>query len=131
LRAAHALLLTLNPKPGRGWAASMADYVIPEVLVRKVRGRWQAALNPAVMPRLRVSSFYERLLAQSAQAGRPQKQEVAAPDALSSGPTSLADREVKKAPTLESYVTQAHVLIKSVKQRFDTVLRVAQFIVEH
>ncbi len=102
LRAAHALLLTLNPKPGRAWAASVADYVIPEILVRKLRGRWQAALNPAVMPRLRVNAFYARLLA-----------------------------EPKSEPALQGYVVQAHGLIKSVKQRFDTVLRVAQFIVEH
>jgi RNA polymerase sigma-54 factor len=100
LRSAHAVLLQLDPRPGRAWAASVADYVVPEVLVRKVKNRWQAFLNPAVMPRLRVNPLYERWLDQ-------------APDRSS----------------LQSHVQQAHGLIKSVNQRFDTVLRVAQSIV--
>jgi RNA polymerase sigma-54 factor len=52
-------------------------------------------------------------------------------DSFLSGGNPLADPDVRNEPTLQSHVAQAHVLIKSVKQRFDTVLRVAKFIVEH
>src|SRR5690606_35863372 len=38
LRQAHQLLLRLNPKPGRGWAVRTADYIHPEIIVRR-RGR--------------------------------------------------------------------------------------------
>lgn len=136
LRAAHALLLGLNPKPGRAWASSTADYVIPEILVRKVSGRWKPTLNPAVMPRLRVNALYEHLLAQPGQTMQPPyKAAVTEPAIRLSEIHPLADTGIDNAtkpePTLQSHVAQAHGLIKSVKQRFDTVLRVAQFIVEH
>jgi len=101
-RAAHALLLRLDPRPGRAWATSTADYVVPDVLVRKVRGSWKVFLNPVVAPRLRVNPLYERL--------------------LDASPGSRS---------LQAQAQQAHVLIKSVDQRFSTVLRVTQSIMSH
>lgn len=101
LRAAHALLLQLEPRPARNWSTATADFVTPEVLVRKEGGRWKAAINPAVMPRLRVDQHYEHLLTGAAA-----------------------------APELYAQLQQAHGLIKSVNQRFVTILRVAQVIVD-
>lgn len=102
LRAAHALLQGLEPRPGRAWARNVADYVTPEVLVSKgAGGRWVARLNPSTLPRLRIDSQYERMLAQSGERG-----------------------------PLHEQLQQAHGLLRSVNQRFDTILRVAQAIVE-
>jgi RNA polymerase sigma-54 factor len=101
LRAAHALLLQLDPRPASPWSTSTADYVTPDVMVRKVQGRWQADLNPLVIPKLRVNTFYENVLAQS-------------PDPV---------------PALQGQLQQAQGLIRSVQQRFVTILRVAQAIV--
>ncbi|KAA0891169.1 RNA polymerase factor sigma-54 [Pusillimonas sp. ANT_WB101] len=101
LRAAHALLLQLEPRPARNWSTSTADYVMPEVLVRRQGNRWQAAINPAVMPRLRVDQSYEHLLTGA-----------------------------RASPELYAQLQQAHGLIKSVNQRFVTILRVAQVIVD-
>lgn len=101
LRAAHALLLQLEPKPARDWASSTADYITPDVLVRKVGKRWVARINPTIMPRLRINSMYEDLLGKA-----------------------LA------APAMQDQLQQAHGLLKSVSQRFVTVLRVAQAIVD-
>src|SRR5690606_22891806 len=53
LKAAHGLLLQLEPRPGRHWAAKLADYITPDVLIRKVRNRWVASVNPVIMPKLR------------------------------------------------------------------------------
>ena len=102
MRAAHALLLRLEPRPARNWAGAPADYVTPDVIVRKSRGRWQAVLNPAVVPRVRINSVYESLLAQSQQV----------------------------SPELQAQLQQAQGLVKSVNQRFVTILRVAQAIVD-
>lgn len=99
-QAAHALLLRLDPRPGRAWATSVADFVVPDVLVRKVKGGWRVFQNPALAPRLRVNPLYERL--------------------LGDGPDPRA---------LQAQVQQAHNLIKGVNQRFSTVLRVTQVIV--
>ena len=128
LRAAHGLLLQLNPKPGREWAASTADYVIPEIVVRKAKHRWRAQLNPAVMPKLRINPLYERLLSQ-------EKTQVARQAPPSSQEDSAVEGEAVKedgeALSLQNHVQLAHSLIRSVKQRFETVLRVAEVIVEH
>ncbi|HUH58551.1 MAG TPA: RNA polymerase factor sigma-54 [Candidimonas sp.] len=101
LRAAHSLLLQLEPRPARNWAPSVADYVTPDVVVRKINERWQASLNPAVVPRLRINSVYETLLEQA--------------------PAS---------PAMQNQLQQAHGLIRSVNQRFVTILRVTQAIVD-
>lgn len=101
LRAAHALLLQLEPRPARNWSGAPADYVTPDVVVRKSRKGWEATLNPAVVPRVRINAVYEELLAQT-----------------------------RASPELQTQLQQAQGLIKSVNQRFVTILRVAQAIVE-
>jgi len=101
LRAAHALLLQLEPRPARNWAGTPADYVTPDVVVRKQRGRWTAMLNPAVVPKVRINAVYEELLAQTTV-----------------------------SPELQAQLQQAQGLVKSVNQRFVTILKVAQAIVD-
>lgn len=101
LLSAHALLLQLDPKPAKEWATSTAAYITPDVLVRKIRGRWIASVNPAVMPRVRINRVYEGLLS-------------AAP----------------AAPAMQAQLQQAHGLLKSVNQRFVTILRVMQAITD-
>jgi RNA polymerase sigma-54 factor len=103
LRAAQALIRGLNPRPGAAFAKVEARYVIPDVLVRKVKGVWRASLNQEAMPRLRVNRLYAEL------AARPR----------GSGGNALA-----------SQLQEARWLIKNVQQRFDTILRVSQAIVE-
>src|SRR5437868_7443871 len=50
LRGVRALITSLNPRPGAEFSRTEANYVIPDVVVRKVRGKWIAALNDAAMP---------------------------------------------------------------------------------
>jgi RNA polymerase sigma-54 factor len=99
LRLAHGLLLGLEPRPGSAWAVATADYINPDVLAYKVKNHWRMRLNPAVVPRLRVNPLYERWLSDAHVHG-----------------------------DLRNHVQQARGLIRSVGQRFDTVLRVAQAI---
>ncbi|RTZ43320.1 RNA polymerase sigma-54 factor [Candidimonas sp. SYP-B2681] len=101
LRAAHTLLLQLEPRPARNWAIATADYVTPDVLIRKVKSRWQASLNPAVVPKLRINAVYESLLAKA-----------------------------PVAPAMQGQLQQAHGFIKSTNQRFVTIMRVTQAIVD-
>ena len=101
LRSAHGLLLKLEPRPARNWAGTPADYVTPDVVIRKSRDRWVATLNPAVVPRVRINAVYQELMAQT-----------------------------EVSPELQGQLQQAQGLVKSVNQRFVTILRVAQAIVE-
>jgi RNA polymerase sigma-54 factor len=102
LRAAQALIRGLNPRPGAAFSAEEPTYVIPDVLVRNTRNGWQATLNRDVMPRLRINDMYAQILKRnrSGHAG------------------------------LSSQLQEARWLIKNVQQRFDTILRVSQAIVD-
>jgi RNA polymerase sigma-54 factor len=103
LRGAQKLITSLNPRPGSEYGSDQARYVIPDVIVRKVKGVWIASLNPDAMPKLRINRLYADILSR----------------ARSNGSHHLATQ-----------LQEAKWLIKNVQQRFDTILRVAQAIVD-
>ena len=103
LRAVQKLITGLNPKPGRSFSTEETRYVIPDVIVKKTKGVWIAALNPDAMPKLRINRLYAEILQRNRGAGSQQ---------------------------LTSQLQEAKWLIKNVQQRFDTILRVSQSIVD-
>lgn len=103
LRAAHALIKSLNPRPGSQYAPLDTRYVIPDAVVRKLRGNWVTSLNPDAMPKLRINRLYASLLQKSRSNG---------------------------GANLSGQLQEAKWLIKNVQQRFDTILRVTQAIVD-
>jgi len=103
LREAHALVRSLNPRPGAQFAALDTRYVVPDVVVKKSRGRWVATLNREAMPRLRINRLYAQIL--------------------------QGNRNGSSA-SLAGQLQEAKWLIKNVQQRFDTILRVSQAIVD-
>lgn len=102
LRQAHELICSLNPRPGAAYAPMDARYIVPDVIVRKQRGVWAAMLNPEAMPKLRIHRVYADILQQN--------------------------RGI--SGSLSGQLQEAKWLIKNVQQRFDTILRVSQAIVE-
>jgi RNA polymerase sigma-54 factor len=103
LRLTQKLITSLNPKPGRNFSSEETRYIVPDVTVKKVKGVWLASLNPDAMPRLRINHLYAEILQRNRNAGSQQ---------------------------LASQLQEAKWLIKNVQQRFDTILRVAQAIVD-
>jgi RNA polymerase sigma-54 factor len=101
LREAQAVIRQCNPHPGAAFASNVSDFVVPDVLVRRAKSGWAVTLNPEVMPRLRVNSVYAALLKQG-----------------------------KSESQLGAQLQEAKWLIKNMRQRFDTILRVSQAIVE-
>ena len=101
LREAQSVIRQCNPHPGAAYALGAADYVVPDVIVRSSKAGWTVTLNHEVMPRLRVNSLYASLL-------------------------KTGKGEVQMGAQLQ----EAKWLIKNMRQRFDTILRVAQAIVE-
>lgn len=102
LRDAHQLILSLDPRPGARYAASDTRYVIPDVVVRKIGREWLVMLNQEAMPRLRINRLYADLLQQNRADGGG----------------------------LSAQLQEARWLIKNVQQRFDTIQRVSQAIVD-
>lgn len=128
LRAAHARIRGLNPHPGVGFASSAPHYVIPDILVRRVGGRWVARLNPDVVPRLRVNQAYAAILKtesgkNAAGNSKPSVHEAAGGPAGGKGPEAAAT-------DWSTRLQDARWLIRNLRQRFQTIERVAQAIVE-
>jgi len=103
LREAQHLIQSLNPHPGAEYAANETRYIVPDVIVRKVKNAWVASLNPDAMPKLRVNRMYAEI---------------------------LQDKQHAAGGQMSSQLQEARWLIKNVQQRFETILRVAQAIVE-
>jgi RNA polymerase sigma-54 factor len=59
---ALALVKSCNPKPGLAVSPSPAEYVIPDVFVRKIDGKWQVEISASGIPRLSVNQQYAKLL---------------------------------------------------------------------
>ena len=55
----------LDPKPGKKYNTDRSSYVVPDVYVLKVDGEYTIVLNEEGLPRLRVSSFYRRMVDRS------------------------------------------------------------------
>ncbi len=108
LREAQALIKALEPKPGRQFARAEANIIIPDVFVQKAGRGWKVVLNPDVMPKLRINDLY-------ANAIRQQR-----------GSNSLNGA----GPGLNSRLQEARWFMKNILQRFDTIQRVSQAIVE-
>ncbi len=104
LRGAIALVQSLSPRPGSAFSERATEYIVPDVFVRKVKGRWRVELNQEVMPQLRINPYYAGMI----------KRADNSPDSNS----------------LRNHLQEARWFIKSLQSRSDTLLRVANAIVE-
>ena len=68
LQSTMALIQSLNPRPGSQITDSQPEYVVPDVFVRKVKGRWRVELNPDVTPKLSVNALYANLAQKNSKA---------------------------------------------------------------
>ena len=103
LRAAQHLIQSLNPHPGAAFASTETRYIVPDVIVKKVKNTWLASLNRDAMPKLRVNRMYAEI---------------------------LQNKQHSAGGQMASQLQEARWLIKNVQQRFETILRVAQAIVD-
>jgi RNA polymerase sigma-54 factor len=103
IKQAQVLIIACEPKPGRPFTRAEANIIVPDVIVQKTGRALKVMLNPDVMPKLRINDLY----AQAIRGGRGQN---------GSG--------------LSARLQEARWFMKNIQQRFDTILRVAQAIVE-
>ena len=114
LREAQVLIKALEPKPGRQFARAEANIVIPDVIVQKAGRGWKVLLNPDVMPKLRINDLYANAIRQQRGAGSRSSGEGA--NGAGAG--------------LNTRLQEARWFMKNILQRFDTIQRVSQAIVE-
>jgi RNA polymerase sigma-54 factor len=100
LQAALSLIRGCNPRPGSTFAGGQAEYIVPDVFVKRTDQGWSVEINPASVPRLKVNQGYASLVARSADYA-----------------------------TLRTQLQEARWLIRSLEIRNDTLLKVARTIV--
>ena len=100
LRAAQLLITACEPKPGRPFADAQSLIVVPDVIVQRVGRTFKLRLNPDVMPKLRINDLYAGAL------------------------------KSQRAHPLGGHLQEARWFLRNIQQRFDTILRVSQAIVE-
>ena len=98
------IIQALNPRPGSQITSSKPEYIVPDVIVRKINGKWKVELNPDAAPKLRINSHYANLMK----------------DVKSS-----ADNDY-----LKNHLQEARWFLKSLTSRNETLLKVATCIVE-
>ena len=104
ITGALSLIRSLNPTPGASVESEVTEYIVPDVFVKRVEGRWRVELNPDIAPKLRINDHYAEL--------------------LSAG--SNTDKDYGRASMQE-----AKWFIKSLLSRNETLLKVASSIVQH
>lgn len=104
LRDVLSLIQSLQPHPGRPYQAHENNYVAPDVFVVKKEGRWRVSLNPDIAPKVRLNAQYLSLVRRA---------------------DSSKDQQ-----TLKQHLQEARYFLSSLESRNDTLLRVAQSIVE-
>ncbi|HEU0203241.1 MAG TPA: RNA polymerase factor sigma-54 [Burkholderiaceae bacterium] len=103
IRRANVLIRRLNPRPGTQFGDMQARYVVADVVVRKIGGKWIAAINPQAVPNIQINRVYAEALQRSRDG---------------------------QCAQLAQHLQEARWLIRNVQQRFDTIQRVAQVIVD-
>jgi RNA polymerase sigma-54 factor len=106
-RQALGLIAQLDPKPGRAFADVERNVVVPDVIVtlrgRGAGARFVAQLNQDVMPKLRVHDIYAN---------------------------AMKGHKGDNYAAMQQRLQEARWFIKNIQQRFDTILRVSNAIVD-
>lgn len=103
LREACDRIRALDPRPGRRYDQEAPVYVVPDVIVRKYQGQWQVLPNRDAMPRARLDRVYADLFRHA--------------------------RHDERGP-LAQELQEARWLVRNVEQRYSTIQRVAEAIVQ-
>ncbi|MFN9450903.1 MAG: RNA polymerase factor sigma-54 [Rubrivivax sp.] len=100
LRSAQLLVMACEPKPGRPFADAESQIIVPDVIVLRAGRGFKVTLNPDVMPKLRINDIYAQAL------------------------------KSQRAHPMSGHLQEARWFLRNIQQRFDTILRVSQAIVE-
>jgi len=101
IASALALVRSCHPRPGSTVSAGNAQYVVPDVFVRRTEHGWGVEINPATLPRVRLNESYASLIGRAASHA-----------------------------SMRAQLQEARWLLKSLEIRHETLMKVARSIVE-
>jgi RNA polymerase sigma-54 factor len=103
VEAACERIRHLSPRPGWNVEPTATQFITPDVIVRKIRGRWTASLNRAVVPRVKLNQTYASM---------------------------FQEHRESQHGELAQHLQEARWTVKNVQQRFSTILMVAEAILK-
>jgi RNA polymerase sigma-54 factor len=101
IACALALVRSCHPRPGSTVSAGNAQYVVPDVFVRRTEHGWGVEINSATLPRVRLNQSYASLIGRAASHA-----------------------------SMRAQLQEARWLLKSLEIRHETLIKVARSIVE-
>ena len=106
VKEAIEIITALNPIPGKAFAGPQNSYIQPDVLIEEVDGEFRVVVANGYLPKVRISPYYRKLLA-----------------------------EARKDPEIRKYIKKkldnAEWLLHAIHQRRSTLQRVAEEVVAH
>lgn len=99
------IVKSLNPKPGTLIHYDKTEYLIPDIIVKKIGKKWKADLNHNVLPQLSINNHYASLIQRA---------------------DNSTDNQF-----LKNNLQEARWFLKSIQSRQETLFKVANCIVEH
>ncbi len=96
----------LDPAPGRKYSKEKTFYVVPDIIVQKEDDELKIILNDEGMPRLRINSFYKKMLNQ------------------------MSKDDSEASQFLRDRMKKAFWFLRSLNQRNQTIYKVAKYIVD-
>ena len=99
------LVQSLNPHPGSLIQPSAAEYITPDVYVKKIKGQWRVSINGEVASNIRINPLYQSLIKRGDKSD--------------------------DAQTMKNHLQEARWFIKSLQSRNETLLLVSQQIVDY
>ena len=98
------IIQSLNPKPGSQIQTSTPEYIIPDVYVKKHKGKWRVELNAEGTPRIRINQEYVNLIKRA--------------------------NNSNENNVLKNHLQEARWFLKSLQSRNETLLKVSNCIIE-
>ncbi len=98
------LIRSLNHNPAQEFDVGIDSTLIPDVIVKKIRGQWQVTLNPEASPKISIHEEYAKVIKEN--------------------------KGKEGIDGLHQKLQEARWLVKNVLQRSETILKVAKAIVE-
>ena len=101
IACALALVRSCHPRPGSTVSNGSAEYVVPDVFVRRTDHGWAVEINAATLPRVRLNSSYAGMIGRNASHA-----------------------------SMRAQLQEARWLLKSLEIRHETLIKVARSVVE-
>lgn len=98
------IIRTLDPKPGIRYSSETTKYIIPDVFLEKINGKYVVTVNEDCVPHLKINNLYKKL---------------------------INNKNSPEYNYVKEKLSAAIWIIKSIDQRIQTIKKVVEAIVEY